>query len=214
MELPLAIKPLIHTQLRQRLREETAAIHESLHHNIGLEKLTSIHCTHADYVKVLQLFLHFYRAVDKGFEFVPLRQRFIHEAQPLQWLEQDFAQLNQPMPEWSASLSLDILGQPLRFAPTLETYIGYLYVKQGSTLGGQTIGKRLNQSLSLVPGENQFFFHGFGERTGIYWKEFLSYLSLHEASLDADMVIYSAQTYFDLLNQFSNRYFAQGDLNE
>ncbi|HSX52554.1 MAG TPA: biliverdin-producing heme oxygenase [Cellvibrio sp.] len=203
MEIPLAIKPSI----RQRLREETAAIHESLHHNVGLEKLTSIHCTRADYISVLTLFLHFYRAVDELFEFVQPRQRFIHEATPLHWLEQDFRALNHPLPERSALLA-DFIEQP--FATGFETYIGYLYVKQGSTLGGQTIGKRLNQSLSLVPGENQFFFNGFGEQTGIYWKEFLNYLSLHEASLDADMVIKSAQTYFDILNQFSNRYFCTG----
>lgn len=211
MELPFAIKPPVRIQLRQRLRDETAAIHESLHHNIGLEKLTSINCTPADYIRVLTLFQHFYRSVDKLFEFVQKGKRFVHEAKPLHWLEQDFQVLNQPIPERSALLA-DIIDRP--FTPDFETYIGYLYVKQGSTLGGQTISKRLNQSLALVAGENQFFFHGFGDQTGNYWKEFLSYLSFHETSLDADMVIKSARNYFEILNQFSNRYFSQGDLNE
>ena len=198
--------------LRHRLREETDAIHQSLHRNPGLQKLVSAECTTANYRDVLRVFYHFYQGVDDRFNSIPTPQRFTYEATPLRWLQQDFLALNQPLPERSFSTPANAeIGTR---APRLENYIGYLYVKQGSTLGGQMISKQLKKTLALEPGVTQFFFYGFGEHTGYYWKEFLNYLAHHEASLDADAVIQSAQFYFNILDQLSKRYFPFGGINE
>lgn len=194
--------------LRHRLREETDAIHQSLHRNPGLQKLVSADCTTANYAKVLSVFYHFYRDVDERFNAIPVDQRFAYESQPLRWLQQDFLALNQPLPE--RSFSSLVSAKIDSSAPQLENYIGYLYVKQGSTLGGQSISKQLKKSLALEPGVTQFFFYGFGDQTGYYWKEFLNYLAQHEADLDADVVIQSAQLYFNILDQLSKRYFPLG----
>lgn len=207
MESP-AIESLPKATLRNRLREETAAIHQSLHRNIGLHQLTNNHCTQADYISVLDIFFHFYREFDENFNVIPLAQRFIYEAKPLHWLEKDFLVLNQAIPPVSFSFGANLANDIP--SPCFETYIGYLYVKQGSTLGGQSISKHLKKSLALEPGVSQFFFTGFGDLTAHHWKEFLNYLSQYETCLDADLVIHSAQTYFEILAQLFNRYFPQG----
>lgn len=207
MEPQFTVITPIELTLRDRLREETAAIHQSLHHNAGLQKLTCDNCSLADYEKVLSLFFHFYCEVDDFFSFIPSAQRFTHEARPLQWLEKDFCGLNKPMPARSAFSIANVNIAP--FIPSIETYIGYLYVKQGSTLGGQTISKHLKKSLSLEPGVNQFFFNGFGDQTGACWKKFLAYLAHHETALDTERVVKSAHTYFAILDQLSSQYFPE-----
>ena len=212
MESLPAIESLTKTTLRLRLREETAAIHQSLHHSPGLRQLTSADCTRADYINVLNIFFQFYHELDERFDFVPRAQRFSHEAKPLLWLEKDFLALNQVVPQRSFTFGFNLMGN----MPSLcmETYIGYLYVKQGSTLGGQTISKHLKKSLALEPGVTQFFFTGFGDLTAHHWKEFLNYVSQHERYLDADLVVHSAQTYFGILDQLFSRYFPQRGINE
>ncbi|HTF98112.1 MAG TPA: biliverdin-producing heme oxygenase [Cellvibrio sp.] len=199
------------SNLRHRLREETADIHHALHRNVGLQTLASDECSKTNYLNSLNLFFIFYTASDNQFNFITEQQRFIHEANPLSWLKKDYSALNQPIPDRSFSFLTDLLNHS--FQPTFENYIGYLYVKQGSTLGGQTISKQLKKTLSLEPGVNQFFFYGFGEETGNYWKQFLNYLSHYEDDLDADQVIKSARDYFSALDQFSTRYFSQGGLH-
>ena len=193
--------------LRHRLRGETAEIHQSLHRNVGLQTLSSDQCSTTDYLNTLNLFFYFYTAFENQFDFIHDQQRFIYEAKPLRWLEKDYSALNQPPPERSSSSLTALIHHS--YESTLENYIGYLYVKQGSTLGGQTISKQLKKSLSVAPGVNQFFFYGFGEQTGNYWKQFLDYLSHHESNLNADEVIKSARHYFSILDQFSTRYFSQ-----
>lgn len=200
---PLA-SPLQKSSLREVLRAETNEIHQSLHCNPGLHQLVSGQNSIDLYHQVLKVFYQFYRTTEGTFDFVAPQLRFPHEAKPLQWLAKDFAAQNldegaQPYVTQSPS-DYDL---PLR----LETYLGYLYVKQGSTLGGQGISKQLKKSLRLDPGETQFFFHGFGESTGIYWKEFLQFISQLEPGLDNDLVVTAAQHYFQMLDAAFKQHF-------
>ncbi|PUA28102.1 MAG: hypothetical protein B0W54_16570 [Cellvibrio sp. 79] len=207
--LPIIEKASI--TLRDRLREETATIHQSLHRNTGLHRLTHLDCSRSLYIEVLSIFFHFYRGLEEYF--APVTRRFMHEAKPLSWLEKDFLIMNHITPPESLSFGANLTNNVM-LPPCIETYIGYLYVKQGSTLGGQTISKHLKKSLSLEPGVTQFFFAGFGDQTAHHWKAFLNYIAQHEASLDTDLVVKSAQTYFEILGQLFNQYFSPGDINE
>ena len=88
---------------------------------------------------------------------------------------------------------------------SISQQAGYLYVKQGSTLGGQVISKNLTRTLNLKAGVNNFFFHGYGPDTGTYWKEFTSALSVIEATLNAEEVIESAQKTFKTIAHYCDR---------
>jgi heme oxygenase len=190
------------SSLRERLREETDAIHQSLHRNPGLHQLIGGQSSIDLYQNVLKVFHQYYRALEGSFDFVAPELRFSYEAQPLQWLAKDFSAHK------FANQSSALHAFPEDMVPKcLEAYIGYLYVKQGSTLGGQAISKQLKKYLGLEPGETQFFFYGFGNQTGVYWKEFLQYLGQLESELDKDLVISAAQTYFQLLDAAFRRHF-------
>jgi len=204
------LSPLQHGSLRERLREETNAVHQSLHRNAGLHQLISSQNSINLYKNVLKVFYDFYSGVDDSFNFVAPPLRFAGEAKPMAWLAQDFSALainvDAPVKPMQSTLA-DLL--PKR----IEIYLGYLYVKQGSTLGGQAISKHLKKSLNLVPGETQFFFHGFGECTGANWKEFLQFLERLEPELDGDLVVKAAQIYFQLLDAAFNQHFPLEGIN-
>jgi len=201
--------PPVIVTLRQRLQQETNDIHQLLHREPSMHKLVSEHCLLDDYVHVLNVFFRFYFNAEAFFDGIPPNQRFTHESTPLQWLQQDFAKLQRPLPE----INNDPTSLTLVSAHTRENYLGYLYVKQGSTLGGQSISKSLKKSLGLEPGESQFFFNGFGSETGSIWKEFLHYLSHNESSLDADAVVLSARCHFLNLHNVFTQSFTSGGKN-
>jgi heme oxygenase len=55
--------------------------------------------------------------------------------------------------------------------------LGYMYVIEGSTLGGRIILKHISNKLGISEKNSGKFFTGYGPDTGIYWKRFLSILS-------------------------------------
>jgi heme oxygenase len=55
---------------------------------------------------------------------------------------------------------------------SLESALGCLYVLQGSTLGGQVIGRELARRFSIDESTGASFFLSHGKRIGEMWKEF------------------------------------------
>ncbi|MEN0039435.1 MAG: biliverdin-producing heme oxygenase [Cellvibrio sp.] len=206
---PIAV-PIVHESLRQRLRQETDDIHQLLHRESNMSKLMSEDCTKEDYLHVLQVFFQFYNRTEPFFDGIPALQRFNHEVKPLEWLKKDFIALAKPLPE--PDFLFEELSHKYVIAQTVESYLGYLYVKQGSTLGGQVISKQLRK-LGLMPGESQFFFNGAGSSSGDHWKEFLAFLAQCEPHVNADSVVSSARTHFLILHHFFTQSFASGGDN-
>ena len=85
-----------------------------------------------------------------------------------------------------------------------EKAFGSLYVIEGATLGGQIINRHLKQNLDLSPENGGLFFNGYGEHTGLKWKEFCQMITKFAESKNADeTIIYSAKSTFD---SFKNCY--------
>ena len=85
-----------------------------------------------------------------------------------------------------------------------EKAFGNLYVIEGATLGGQIINRHLKQNLDLSPENGGLFFNGYGEKTGLKWKEFCQMTSKFAESKNADeTIIDSAKSTFD---SFKNCY--------
>lgn len=154
--------------LAAALKQATEIVHLRLHHHPLLVQLHQTSLSRQGYRTVLEAFHQFYSLWEPAFS--GMGHGFAHEAIPLEWLEQDFAALGLPCPHHPTPY-------PASSALSVSQAIGYLYVKQGSTLGGQRISRHVQQQLGLKPGEAQFFFHGFGSRTGPHWKAFLQYLA-------------------------------------
>lgn len=74
--------------------------------------------------------------------------------------------------------------------------LGAMYVMEGSTLGGQLIGRHVDQVLGLVGGKGSAYFHGHGELTGSMWKEFCGVLETEIPEADGDAAVASAKAMF------------------
>lgn len=87
------------------------------------------------------------------------------------------------------------------FLPDLNDYeqmLGFLYVFEGSTLGGQIITKMLKKNLQLRPDYGLLYFHGYGKNTVAKWDDFCKLLN--ETTEDQDTrIIGSAQLIYATL---------------
>ncbi|MBN7816303.1 biliverdin-producing heme oxygenase [Algoriphagus pacificus] len=74
---------------------------------------------------------------------------------------------------------------------------GIAYVFEGSTLGGRMIYKHVEDKLALTANSGASYFFGYGEKTGMMWKEFLEALNSFESeNQQGDAIIAGAKHAF------------------
>lgn len=172
--------------LHLQLKNSTHAIHQELHHNPLLRRLTQRDCTRAEYQTILRVFFAFYAQSEARFSGLH-QARFVKEAPVLRWLQQDLAVLGETI------TTPEILKQP---QADFSQYLGYLYVKQGSTLGGQVLCRQLQSSMGLTPNKGLRFFNGYGEHTRQYWLDVLRYFEDRQTQVDIPTAVASACDHF------------------
>lgn len=156
--------------LLELLRYETRDLHEALHVHPLLAPLVSDTVTLDDYRYALLAFDAFYTAIEAR---ISIEQPFA-SAPVREWLSYDMAYQN--LTPIQVECDLPTLDTPSRLW-------GYLYVKQGSTLGGSVMTKALRRHLGLQPMTEQRFFSGYGDGNGPEWKKFIENLFLNASSL-------------------------------
>ena len=161
--------------LRTRLREATAQIHERLHGHPGLGAAASGAMTREDYRLLLARLWGFHRAfegaLDDAARSLGLDIVMADRARaPM--LEADLMTLGLGAAEIAQLPCCDHI-----FRPTDEaSFMGALYVVEGSTLGGIQIARALSGLFGGLEGEGRKFFLGYGERHGVMWRGFLARL--------------------------------------
>jgi heme oxygenase len=130
--------------------------------------------------------------------------KFHAEAPVLTWLQQDLAALGDHSPGDTPHSPGD---HPDAYAPAdFSQYVGYLYVKQGSTLGGQVLCRHLQTNIGLSPNNGLRFFYGFGEHTRQHWLDVLRYFEDRKAEVNISTAVTSACNHFRQLQiLFENR---------
>lgn len=174
--------------LLDRLRAETRESHEALHHHPLLAPLSRPDVTREQYRDALTAFDIFYRAIEAGRSVAS--PDGVPDAPVLDWLAHDLAAVG------AAPLSLDFV------APVIDTEAklwGYLYVKQGSMLGGALMSKNLNRTMGLKPGADQRFFAGYGPETGARWKNFIENLFRRASNLSELEIVEMAGASFQAI---------------
>jgi heme oxygenase len=154
--------------------------------------------TRADYTRLLEQFYGFY----SGYEMALGRTDGLETLLPdwrerlkLPWLEEDLCWLGRTKTELSrlpVCSRLPALDSP-------ELALGALYVTEGSTLGGQVISRRLEQSLALLPGKGASFFAGHGSATGSMWRGFSNALRRFATAENERCILASAGETFKSL---------------
>jgi heme oxygenase len=180
------------TSFRQRLKRESAAVHQHLEAQLGLlDPSLDVH----RYLRVLERFYGFYVPVETdvarlaaieplGF---PLRAR-------AELIERDLLALG---------LSpADLAALPLcRDRPKLscvEDLAGCLYVLEGASLGGQILGRLLHRRLGLTKRSGAAFFAGDEESTLPRWTIIVAWLDgLPRTGVSTAKIISAATRTFD-----------------
>ena len=105
-------------------------------------------------------------------------------------LERDLAHFN----VFNGSVSGPVMPE----FQSISSLLGAMYVMEGSTLGGQLIGRHVDRVLGLVDGEGSAYFHGHRELTGSMWKEFCGVLETEIPETDGDATVAAAKAMFQM----------------
>jgi heme oxygenase len=184
--------PELRLDLAQHLRRATAPSHEQLERSLDLMSQLS---DRQLFKRVLERFWGFHlvweAAIRRRTEF-----RAFHESRSrLPHLRRDLAMLGH------TSAQMDRLPRcddATALADSPAAALGSIYVMEGSTLGGQVIGRGLAQA-AWVPTGGLTYFHPYGERTGQMWRGFREWAQTHPAAENHDAVAAGANRTFDLL---------------
>lgn len=161
------------TTLPYVLRRATLAAHHRIDHHPFLAPLVRAELTVDHYLRILDFFQRFYEELQPVIEEATHQLNCDYElGDRLAWLKDDLASLEHtnPLP------ALDMeLPRPYRPAHL----VGWLYVIEGSTQGGQIIARQLQTSLQLTASHGARFFHGWGEATPRHWQDYWGFANLH-----------------------------------
>jgi len=171
-----------------KLREATADLHAQTEEGVPLMKPD---LTLNEYVSVLQ---RFYRAVAAWENWaethVPEKWRAMFEQRRRsRLLLEDFHALGVTSDEYSWG------KVPFPVLESDASFLGAMYVVEGSTLGGQYIARHVEEVLNFAPGVGDAYFRGYGESTGAMWKEFRAVVAEFDER-SADQVIEGARKMF------------------
>jgi len=185
-------------ELRTRLRDATAPLHNQLNQQPLLAALLGKELPLADYQQLLGIYYSLYHQLEAAIK------RYLNQ-QPIDFDYQ---------PRYKTPLLLNDLSywhltpEPLRCQivlpeiTSLGQLLGILYVLEGSTLGANFIAQHLKLSYGYTRSTGSDFFSGYGEQTQSHWQSFISYINGYSDQTDlATAAIDSACLSFTCFNQ-------------
>jgi heme oxygenase len=184
----------------ERLRTETRAEHESTE---SVMPLMQADLSRPQYVNVLQ----------RLYPVVKSWEQFAQAHTPADLVDtvqgrQRAGLIAQDLEMLGAAKAGDAALFPAEAIPGLRqeeagyraSFLGAMYVMEGSTLGGQYIARHLEEVLGLTAGEGNAYFRGYGERTGEMWRAFKAVLA-EVPEEQADSVIAAAKAMFGVFRE-------------
>jgi heme oxygenase len=182
----------------QRLKTETGEAHQQLEQTKLSENIMSEALSKEGYAAYLQKMLPLHEVLEENI-FPRLAAVFpdINERKKTASLHNDLGNLPKPVVS-------NTFNQDLSFTEDIAGALGFMYVLEGSSLGGRIILKNLNK---VFPGDEAVsitkYFAGYGEKTGSMWMKFLSDFSGHVViSKMEDKVIDGAQQSFKVIHNW------------
>jgi heme oxygenase len=181
----------------ERLRDETRHLHRALEDDLPVMRRD---LQWAEYRRLLAGFYGFYLPMEHALARVPGLEFTLPdwpERRKIEWLVKDLRALGITRQEITA-LSLCV---QLPAISGVDEALGCLYVLEGSTLGGQIIGRHLQTTLQIGPNNGASFFCSYGDRVGSMWKIFQEALRTHEPA-DHERIINAAGQTFESMHRW------------
>jgi len=182
----------------KQLRAATGPMHTALEANPVSASLMSPEITSAIYMRYLSLMS----------EVISFSEKVVFPA--LMDIIPDLDQRHK-LPQIHADLhALNFIGgadmklfYPVDKSFSVPFALGYMYVIEGSTLGGRVILKHIQSKLGIEEQKGGSFFSGYGADTGVRWKGFLSALTKYaESTGTGDEIIKGAQHAFAAIDHY------------
>jgi len=205
-EMPTATAGRLHQDESiawQHLRKATRPAHDAIENNPYLQRLLAKDITKAEYARILAKLAAFYGPLEQEWlrwaPLLPSELQLESRACKTALLLTDLAELNE------AGLAQSYRS-PVKLSPfrSPEEAWGWIYVIEGSTLGGQLIAKALAASLGVTSSRGAAFYSCYGLSTGLKWQIFKT--SLNEAvvsqALDLEKMSTGAMTAFSSLDRW------------
>jgi heme oxygenase (biliverdin-IX-beta and delta-forming) len=179
--------------LRQRLQMETRTFHDQMEQSSLFKKISLKQITYDEYRLLLTNFYRFIVPCEAIITSLPCKA-VIEQREKKGLLEEDLEALGVvestylTLPRCS---HLPRLSQP-------EEVLGYLYVMEGATLGGQVITRLLQKQLPITTDHGGKFFFGYGKRTKEMWNNFCVILNNVNDSTQQQVITSACLTYATL----------------
>ena len=177
----------------EKLKKATAVAHSQLEDQEISKALLSNNISKKDYCFYLELMQGLLHAAET--HVFPLLAKHIKHSSArgkAYLIEEDLNFL-----EWKTeSLKITQANFDQEFTEAFAFGIGYVF--EGSTLGGRMIYRHVEEKLGVKYDSGASYFWGYGEKTGLMWKEFLEDLNSFEShSQEAEAIIAGANYAFD-----------------
>lgn len=180
--------------LRTRLKEETKSLHDKIEQTFLFKKILRQEITLRDYQLLIKKLYGFITPCEDLIDSLKCKS-VIENRKKKPWLEQDLHALkisNNGDITFPRCIDLPVLSEH-------EHVLGYLYVMEGATLGGQIITKMLKNQLQITQDHGGRFFYGYGDETKMMWNEFCSFLCRINDTKQQNKIILSASNTFNRL---------------
>jgi heme oxygenase len=186
-----ASAPMKTSEIHSRLKAATAEMHARLEQQLNLLRDDLTLC---DYVGLLQRFYGVYEPFERMAD--PMLKRLpgmeFERRKKTELLAADLLHLG-ASPEALALLPRLPFAVPEQPAQLL----GWLYVLEGATLGGQILARRFATRFALSAECGLRFFTAYGEETATMWRRFLEVLAVHsQTEAAARLMVDSAVSMF------------------
>ena len=179
------------SEIHSRLKAATAEMHARLEQQLDLLRDDLTLC---DYVGLLERFYGVYEPFERMAE--PMLKRVpgieFERRKKTELLAADLLHLG------ASPVGLALLPRlPFTVPEQPEQLLGWLYVLEGATLGGQILARHFATRLPLSAGCGLRFFTAYGEETATMWRRLLEVLAVHgQTEVAARLMVDSAVSAF------------------
>lgn len=182
--------------VHQRLKEKTQIYHQQIEHASLINQLTNNSINKANYQILLKKFHAYILPCEKAIlrsswsSLLDNREKTSHLASDLL----DFGTSNKT------------IYQVLPPLHTREEILGYLYVMEGATLGGQIIAQLLQDRLGLTVQNGARYFNGYGADTLKMWGDFCHVLNQVNTQQEQQVLVSASMTYTLLIDRLNEEW--------
>ncbi len=186
------------TELRTRLRDATAPLHNQLNQQPMLAALLGKNFSLADYQQLLGTYYSLYHQLEAAIKRYLTQQPIDFDYQP----RYKTPLLQNDLSYWHITPEPLCCQVPLPEITSLGQLLGLLYVLEGSTLGANFIAQHLKLTYGYTRSTGSEFFNAYGEQTQSHWQSFISYINRYSDQADlAIQAIDTASLSFACFNQ-------------